>query len=164
MFKQQPKGCGTTNNPRIKDQVKSFQALGLIPFYSVLGIGIGLCLAGCARQETPIRPLSEPLVLVTEEERARLHDIAFPLEVQPTRVPAQSGQIFSYSSKQSIIDLFDFYRADMEYLGWDAVAAFKAAAECCIVFEKPAKRCIITIRPGETSHQAHVVIFIAPKK
>ncbi len=167
MFKQLLMSCGTTSNPRIQDQVKSFRALGLIPFYSTLFCTtLLLFLTSCApKQAVSIQSRKrETTQILTDEERARLHDIAFPVDVRPEKLASQAGQgILTYISKSSVKELFDFYRADMDYIGWDLVAAFKAE-ESCLIFEKPTKRCIVTIRPDEIRAPTRVVLFIGPRK
>ncbi len=167
MFKQLLMSCGTTINPRIQDQVKSFRALGLIPFYTGLFCtALLLFLTSCApKQAVSIQSRKrETTQILTDEERARLHDIAFPEDVRPEKLVSQSGQtILTYISKSSVQELFDFYRTDMEYIGWDLVTAFKAD-ESCLIFEKPAKRCIVTTRSDEMAGQTRVILFIGPRK
>ena len=161
MFKRQRKSCGTTSNPRIQDQVKSFQALGLIPFYIL--ISMLLMLAGCAKQTSISQPINRQAVTLSEEERARLYDISFPPDVTPERLSSKEGQVFSCISNKPVTVLFEFYRTEMEYLGWNLVTAIKSE-ENCMIFEKPTKRCIVTMRAHMNPNQGYVLIFLAAKQ
>lgn len=132
-----------------------------------------LLLTGCAGTKQ-VRLEQRPpecavLPCLTEEERARIHDISFPLQVQPTKLLlTESQMVLSFLSELSQGKLSAFYRTSMEYWGWKEFGAV-LAQESCLIFVKPSKLCVITLRPvtrleTDDSLQTKVLVFIAPRE
>ncbi len=99
---------------------------------------------------------------LTEEERARIHDISFPLEVEPTKLSFTESQMaLAYMTDLSQEDLISLYRTGMEYWGWEELGVV-TAAESSLMFSKPSKVCTIVLRPEGI--QTRVLIFTTVKK
>lgn len=123
-----------------------------------------LTLSGCGIRHTSFAHLvgSNGNSFLSDEERARLYDIAFPQEAQPAKLQAQEGQtIITYTSTGPAKGILDLYRADMEYHGWDLVGSFEGQ-ESCLIFEKPTKRCVVTMK-SDMNGLISVVLFLGSK-
>ena len=122
----------------------------------LLVIGL-LSLSGCIRRGVVITP---PVIkpVVTAEERARLHDVSFPLGVDPCKIRFDEQVVLTYNSPQSLNELIVFYKRDMECLGWKERLVIEAD-ESMLLFEKPSKMCVIVLRKG-----SEVTLWISPKK
>ncbi len=84
---------------------------------------------------------------LTQEERARIHDISFPLNVEPIKLLfTESQMVISFVTELSQTQLIKDYRAGMEYWGWHEIGRI-AAQESCLIFIKPSKVCSIILRP-----------------
>lgn len=108
--------------------------------------GILLLLSGCSPLKFSSAVRSSSFPSLSEEERARIHDISFPLEVEPTKLSFTEKQlVLSFKADLSQENLNEFYRKGMEYWGWDRLGDV-LAVESCMVFSKPSKICVITFR------------------
>lgn len=100
--------------------------------------------------------------VLTHEERSRIHDLTFPLNVQPTKLLFNERQmVLSFTTELTQAQLIKDYRAGMEYWGWDEVGSV-AASESCLIFIKPSKVCAVMIRPEGSERR--VMIFSTIKK
>jgi hypothetical protein len=145
-----------------------------------------LVLPGCAKQqEVVVAPQQQALPLsvavpveppkptpsyplLSSEEKAGLLDIPFPLTVVPWKIPSKNTAILiiKYHINSSFSELCDFYRAQMDYWGWEEKNLF-LADESCFVFEKPSRQCIVIMRPllGIPSvSEWEVTLFYGSKK
>ncbi len=108
-----------------------------MPFYKrVVAGGLLLCLTGCTqfRSSRSVRRTQFPTL--TEEERARIHDISFPLGVEPTKLLfTEKELVLSFKADLSQDKLNETYRKGMEYWGWERLGNVKAA-ESCMIFSK----------------------------
>ena len=69
--------------------------------------------------------------MLTEEERARLHDIPFPLSSTVHKLSLEAHQaIVTLSTIQSRIELIDFFKAHMDYAGWREGSLIEAEETC----------------------------------
>ncbi len=117
--------------------------------------GLLLCLPGCARFQSSRTRYKVPVV--TEEERARIHDITIPLGIEPTKLSFTEKQlVLSYTIALSQDKLNEVYRKGMEYWGWERLGTV-CAAESCMIFSKPSKVCSVVFR--KEGPLTRVVIF-----
>ncbi len=128
--------------------------------------GVLLCgvLTGCGVRQRPFTGTytRNSFPALTEEERARICDIAFPLEIEPTKLSfTESQMVLAYKTELSQEKLISLYRTGMEYWGWEELG-MATAAETSLIFSKPSKVCAITLRPeGDCTR---VLIFTTVKK
>ena len=107
---------------------------------------------------TPSPVLQEPSVALTQEEKARLYDISFPLSVEPFKIAMNEDcSIVGYCTVDSLEKVVLYHTADMEYWGWEKHLCC-IADEACLIFRKPLKECVITCRHDDTG--IRVVLFI----
>jgi len=149
-----------------------------------------VCNTKTVRRETLISPSSEsflsttlkenpfalPLVRkpVSEKEEAerceaRLVDIPIPVvaKIESASSDNEGAIKFTYSSTLSHEELSDFYKDEMERLGWrwEEEASFMGN-EILFSFKKPYKSCIVSMRPTknswEKSKSIKVCLFLNP--
>ncbi len=121
-----------------------------------------LCsLSGCVKKTVVVSSSSqEDTSILTAEERARLHDLSFPLAVEPRKVCFEEGKmVLSFETEQSKAEIINFYRTDMECLGWKRDFIIEAESSC-LLFVKPSKVCIITIT---SERNRKVTLYYGPK-
>ena len=138
------------------------KAKRMVLFKRVVAGSLLLCLTGCTqfRSSRSVRRTRFPTL--TEEERARIHDISFPLGVEPTKLSFTEKQlVLSFKTELSQDKLNEIYRKGMEYWGWERLGNIKAA-ESCMTFSKPSKICMITFR--NEGFSTRVVIFTTVKQ
>ena len=131
---------------------------------ALVGILICCVLTGCGLRQGPFvgTYTQGSFPALTEEERARIHDISFPLEVEPTKLSfTESQMVLAYKTDLSQEKLISLYRTGMEYWGWEELGVVNAD-ETCLIFSKPSKVCAITLRPEGA--QTRVLIFSTLKK
>jgi len=87
--------------------------------------------------------------------QAKLIDIPLLLAIEPV-LSEISDNSFVFYSKDNLKDIINFYEIEMEFLGWREVAKFESF-EPLLMFEKPNKRSVISIRPEKARNK--VVIF-----
>lgn len=118
-------------------------------------IGIFLC-SGCASKKRLLRGLevSKSKVLgQTSEEEARLIDIPFPFDVKTRKINLiESSKVnkaqtaVSFETTLSTGEVGEFYRLEMERLGWKELCNFDDSLGSLVVFEKPHKYAVVSIR------------------
>ena len=124
-----------------------------------LGIFL-LSTVGCGYRQDVISRRSFPLL--STEERARIHDLSFPLHSELEKLLSTEKElVISYLTDLSQDALSEHYHTSMEYWGWEELSRIHAA-ESCFIFSKPSKICAVTVRPE--ARQMRVLIFVASKK
>lgn len=126
-----------------------------------------MLLPGCSgvRVSNPDRVITVPNGQTThfyralsQEEKARLHDVSFPITVEPYVITSSEGcSIVGYYSSEPLEKLLEYHAADMEYWGWEKGMLCRGD-EACISFRKPSKECVITFRVGPQRVQATLFI------
>ncbi len=129
-----------------------------------------ISITSCSRK--PVRSAnhstSKPIVAVDEVVIAPLDDNTLaegdvdipdvPRPLQGVYDANHSWQAFTnerlsivahYTSSSSVIQLVDFYRQHMEFLGWELDADFKGRDDVCFVFRRPSRCCIVSVRASE---------------
>lgn len=102
---------------------------------------------------------------LTLEDKARLADIPFIHDCEPRLVSGPGAlkerkYILACKSNFKLEDTVNYYRAEMDYLGWkEELIVF--AGRSCLVFRKPSKDCIIFIQ-NNNSH-LDITMFISPR-
>jgi hypothetical protein len=94
-----------------------------------------------------------------QEYEARLHDVPIMLNAKPEEFngPDDTNQFScSYMINNKLDDVEHFYQGQMERLGWQLYSSFNMN-ERILVFEKPSKVCVLSLRP--IGKQVKVVIF-----
>lgn len=98
------------------------------------------------------------------EQEARLYDIPLLIDAQPHQYFDQNNKstvYITYHSHVNADDAMTFYLQEMECHGWQQLAVFDHQ-ENLLIFEKPTKKCAISIRPVENNKkQIAVVIMIS---
>lgn len=145
-------------------------------------LGILLIMPGCIKQlfnsdnrdikemtgAQEVAVKSQDYPLLTDEEKARLLDIPFPLVTHIWNLSSKENDrkiTLKFFVSMLMQDVVAYYRTEMEYWGWQELGIF-VADESCLVFGKPTKQCIVQISPIENSlysHQYKILIFIGPK-
>jgi len=92
--------------------------------------------------------------LKAHENEARLIDVPIPIDSTFVADKAKKGSIDSkccmlfYSTKKSLQEVKVFYEKEMERFGW-RVSAECSDRESTLLFEKPSKVCVVSVRPGD---------------
>jgi hypothetical protein len=96
------------------------------------------------------------------ECEARLSDIAIPIK----RVPIKkllSEYSYAYTTAESIEWLIDFYQREMERLGWELNGKIDGqdypGNEVTLVFNKPHKLTVVSIRQNGRKKSVHIAII-----
>lgn len=140
-------------------------------------IGLTSCSRKKTREASCVR--GKPIVAVDEivmtatcesdnsssyEDDVDIPDVPRPL--QGVYLIASSWQTFSndrlnimaqYESAATMSQLTDFYRQQMEFLGWELDADFKGRDDACFVYRRPTRCCVITMRVSD--NVTHVAIM-----
>lgn len=76
-------------------------------------------------------------------------DVPVPLLAQPCDAcgDVSRGAEFFYACPSLPVDVSGFYEREMVLSGWRSVLCV-SGAECMLVFEKPDRQCVISIRPA----------------
>jgi hypothetical protein len=95
---------------------------------------------------------------------ARLVDVPFPLQVIPKELDfsaedATAHVAVEFYTTLSGDQLGDFYHKEMEQYGWKELCVFNVVDERLLLFEKPFKFCVISIRLG-TSHKSRIKNYV----
>ena len=93
---------------------------------------------------------------------ARLVDIPIPVNARPLEqyfTQTDSGDVcMAYDSTMQLEDVRAFYQREMERSGWQRVAHLEGL-ETVLVYKKPQKISVISLRPGaKRSHALKIVI------
>jgi hypothetical protein len=128
-----------------------------------------LCCVGCgkkARLQRATAQLSgEPATATSEAiiDDIKLVDVSIPIgvSVYETGGAPDGVMMAHYESKFSVDMLADFYHLDMERLGWQEHASFPQYREMLMLFEKPYRWCVVSMRA--TSRGTDVSLYIRQK-
>jgi len=83
-------------------------------------------------------------------------DVVFALDAQPIKKEI-SPSAYAYYSNTQPEQLVKFYCNHMESFGWNLLAQ-NQATQTLLVFEKPTKICVITLRPIGYRGSGHRVL------
>lgn len=113
-------------------------------------------LSGCsAGSKLASRRAQERIATAIPLDEARLSDISIPIGVTLQGVPLQEdvrgALVVSYMTGLSHQVVSDFYQQDMERLGWRRVARFVIEDELLMIYEKPHKVAVVSMRPSDKS-------------
>lgn len=102
---------------------------------------------------------------LTLEDKARLSDIPFIQDCEPELISGSVSSIerkyvLACSSNLKMQQVIDYYRAEMDYLGWREELII-SAGRSCLVFKKPSKDCIIFIQDKEML--LGITLFVGPR-
>jgi len=119
-------------------------------------------LSGCVKKTTHIDSSSLSVY------QAKLFDIPLPMQAifKPDEIGDSADGLFMYYSiflDQSA--LANFYEREMDRFGWQQLIENNSKKELLLVFNKPNKICVISIRvPEDTRSALFVVVTTATKK
>ncbi|MDR3647320.1 MAG: hypothetical protein P4L22_07290 [Candidatus Babeliales bacterium] len=115
-----------------------------------------VCISGCIKKNN--LKLDDKY----QQKEARLFDVPLPLNY--ITLDNRYGQD-SYGFKTTVKDseLVDFYKEEMVNAGWKIISSF-SDIETNLLFEKPHKFILISIRPNIVRNNTEVHIFVAIKK
>ena len=102
---------------------------------------------------------------IIREQEAKMVDIPFPLGAVPLEnvsVYTQDESVIGYQCSASNEDLREFYTLEMEREGWCNLMSI-ASSESMLVFSKPYRLCVISLRESEQSQECRVFIFVGKK-
>jgi len=108
---------------------------------SLIAATLCIILCGCVKERSPHVDI--------QECEARLSDIPIPLNCKPL-ARAISEKSFSYTTPKTEPELYSYYIGEMERFGWDMIGN-NVADETVILFEKPYKTAIISLRKGRNA-------------
>ena len=131
----------------------------------VIVLFLCLFLSGCSKKIKKGDSIKSLQMSVCEQE-ARLVDVPIPVNAKPITNFDQrykSGKTcqLSYRLDSSEINLEKFYENGMERSGWKKIAKC-SCQELLLIFEKPSKICVISVR-SEKPGKETLVIFFVPK-
>lgn len=131
-----------------------------------------LSLAGCGhRKHTRV---AAPVLSQKKGESAQLceakwSDIPLPLgivsDIEKTREAIdESGCIFAYTTSLQPSECLDFYKREMERLGWkeDLTLSFNTPIEYCVMYQKPTH--LATLMVESTQKATRVKLYNGFKK
>jgi hypothetical protein len=98
-----------------------------------------------------------------ERIEAKLADVPLPLKtlLEPQQVSFSAVDATAtmriYQARLTADELVLFYQQEMERMGWKQLLFF-VGQESLLVFERPTRSCVISIRPGKQSTELMIVI------
>lgn len=145
------------------------------------GVVLLMCLPACVpKQEISICPQAaepQPGISINtcnndnqiDVYEAKWSDAPLPLDTKRDRIEVKEGTdalscVFAFTAALSSSECLDFYRCQMERLGWQEGICFSFVPdEMVLIYEKPSKRAVITIRscvvnPAESNVRLYVGI------
>lgn len=150
----------------------------LSKFISIFGLML-LALPSCKQHSSFKKNLSEQKQYFTDQVEqliAKYPDIPFPLHVSFAKSPrvsvvergrheARSFRIDAVSV-QSPVELNRAYEHEMERLGWQRLALFEDVSETVLLFNKPQRICVISLRQSRrvASNATAIVIHVGDKE
>lgn len=118
----------------------------------LLGLIFGLCISGCATKN------NLKLENKFHQKEARLFDVPLPLNY--ITLDNQYGEnSYGFKTKVNSAELIDFYKEEMVNVGWRIINIF-SDTETNLLFEKPHKFILISIRPNSVNKNSEVHIFV----
>jgi hypothetical protein len=118
----------------------------------LLGLISLLCISGCT--------IKNNLKLENKfhQKEARLYDVPLPLSYI-TLDNQYSENSYGFETKVNSTELIDFYKEEMVNVGWRIISIFNET-ETNLLFEKPHKFILVSIRPNSKKKNCEVHIFI----
>lgn len=118
---------------------------------------ICLLLSGCLPKYNNNKP--EQKLFAWQQQEARLYDIPIMISAKPDYAYSQDSDtaVIAYSVEATFHDIETYYTYQMERQGWRSYASI-AAYEKTLIFEKPQKLCIISLRPTNIARETKIVI------
>lgn len=113
-----------------------------------------LFLTGCIKRLSKDKAKNEVSDIACFQ--AKLIDIPIPLDSEQI-LSGISANSYAFYSKDILQSIIHFYEIEMEFLGWQKIAEF-IGFESLLVFEKPNKKCIISVRPEKKVN--NIFIFL----
>lgn len=105
---------------------------------------------------------------LSQEDRVRLADIPFIEDCEPKLleiVPsAERKYILTCNSNFSSEDTINYYRAEMDYLGWKEDLFF-IGKKSALIFKKPSKICIVSLQEAnyQNKYKTNTTLFVGPR-
>ena len=131
-----------------------------------------LCLSSCKKSVKQKlgndSTIIQPVKPTWKEQEARLIDISIPIEAEPIFLYQEEKSLdenpcmLSYVVSLSVSELVAFYRHEMDWHGWCEKGGCEGG-EYLLVFSKPSKWCVISLRP-EKNQKTLLVISLIYKK
>lgn len=113
----------------------------------------------------PSEPIEENIYPLFTDE-SKLIDIPFPLNVKLYNLSIEPNDKkfgIRFTSNSPQFDLSNFYRCEMEYLGWQEKGILNGY-ESGLLFSKPSKMCMILIKSVSYKHnKVEVSLFVFPR-
>lgn len=102
------------------------------------------------------------------EMAARLYDVpsmvgSIPLQLKNTSIEAEGQSVHGILSPYDENEVTNFYMLEMENFGWQRVACIKGP-ENTLLFQKPKKICIVSIRSRNTKANYKSLIYVSVGK
>ena len=100
-------------------------------------------------------------------DEAKLFDIPMPLQATSatTAVCSSADDVFiSYRTTIGPRELVLFYVREMERVGWQLLAENSNAQEVTLIFDKPHKICVVTLRNKHISKEGYTVVVATSSK
>jgi hypothetical protein len=100
-------------------------------------------------------------VAYIHQQEAKLTDIPLPLNVEPLFCEQSfDAMLFAYACSMENNEIIAFFQREMERAGWQFHAVFRTF-ETMIVFTKPGKTSVISLRPAvKKAGKSELYIFI----
>lgn len=116
-----------------------------------------LLLSGCVHQKV------EHKAFLWQQQEARFYDIPIMLHAKPDYAyhDQATGEISSqiaYTVEATYTDAQTYYTQQMERYGWRYLSVI-SGYEVTIIFEKPQKLCVISLRPAQQKNEIKIVIL-----
>lgn len=113
-----------------------------------------IIMSGCGWKQ------NEQKYLLWRQQEARFFDIPIMMHAKPDYSYQNNGNDFSliaYTVNASYSQVQVYYRAHMEKSGWRHVMTV-TEYEATLIFEKPQKMCVVSLRPTPKINETKVVI------
>lgn len=123
--------------------------------FNYLGLIFLIYLSGCAKKS------NLKLDNKYQQKEARLFDVPLPLGYELLNNQYEQDS-YGIKTQISFSELVDFYKDEMINAGWRMISSF-SDIETNLLFEKPHKYILISIRPSSQKKYTQVYIFIKLK-
>lgn len=122
--------------------------------------GLFLLLASCSGSKNHKKLISYSELQLYQQHEARRADIPLILDVIPLRYEEKgSSLVIIGTSTMAVKECFDFYKDEMERLGWKLISDFDVR-ENKLIFQKPYKICLVEFALESSRPQATTLISI----
>lgn len=114
-------------------------------------------ISGCAKKNVLLCDKNSKI----KQQEARFFDVPLPLGYKSLE-NIYGPDSFVFKTSNTISELVDFYKEEMSYLGWKCLKIFNDN-EVNLLFEKPHKFILISIRPLLKTKNSQIHIFVSIK-